>query len=344
MPDLNKAYQWAINTCNSPTVGYSQPNRNQKTVDGITYYDCSSFINYALLAGGWITPQYAPSHNAFVTGDMYSVLPALGFVSVPSTGEILPGDIGLSSGHTEMCYSGGIGRAVFMGAHGSDGIALVNQVSIGNSSGDATATRTFPNIYRYGTGGATGYGVALPVIAALCGNAWRESHVNPDFEEEGGGGGWGLFQWTGSRRTAFETWCVQSGFRFSDPYAQLQYLTVENFWQGSYGGISSLTEFLESTSTDITMLVTAWLRCWEIAGVEALDERLQFANSAYSYIQQHAQDTSIIDWYTGQRYLSEQEALNNSVLMYRYLSTGGGGGTLGKEKKMPVWMKIKYHY
>ena len=347
MPDLNKAYQWAINTCNSPTVGYSQTYRNQRTVGGITYYDCSSFINYALVAGGWVTPQYAPNNWPFVTGDMYSVLPSLGFVSVPAGGQILPGDIGLSSGHTEMCYAGGIGRAVFMGAHGANNIALVNQVSIGNSSGDATATRSFPNIYRYGSGGAQGYGIALPVIAALCGNSWKESQINPGLEEYGGGGGWGLFQWTGSRRTAFESWCVQNGFTYDDPNGQVQYLIYENFWQpNALYPFQTLTDFLNSQSTDIEMLTRAWEDCWEISGDDEAQilQRIAWANQCYVYITNHAQDSSIFEWYISNQYITEQQTLNNAVMLYRILSTGGGGGSLGKEKKMPVWMKIRYHY
>ena len=67
MGDINKAYTWAMQTCNAPDVGYSQTYRNQQTVNGITYYDCSSFINYALHAGGLLTPAYAPSNNAFTT-------------------------------------------------------------------------------------------------------------------------------------------------------------------------------------------------------------------------------------------------------------------------------------
>ena len=67
MPDINKAYTWAIQTCNAPNIGYSQTYRNQQTVGGVTYYDCSSFINYALLAGGFETPSYAPNSNAFTT-------------------------------------------------------------------------------------------------------------------------------------------------------------------------------------------------------------------------------------------------------------------------------------
>ena len=358
MPDLNKAYQWAIQTCNSPVVGYwtNSDNRNQRTVNGITYYDCSSFINYALLAGGWSTPSYAPTHNAFTTVTMPAELRRLGWVQVNASGQILPGDIGLSSSHTEMCYQGGVGTAIFMGAHyGRDGnkgsnIPLQYQVSIGNSDGDATYKKGFPQIWRYGAGGATGYGVSLPVISAICGNAWRESHVNPAFAQVGGGA-YGIFQWDGSRRTAFETWCTQNGYSLTDGNAQLQYLIVEDFWSSAraqkYGyPFNTLTEFLQSTSTDIAYLTEVWCRCWEIAGVEAMDERVQFANDAQLYIMAHAQDTSIIDWIYGQRYLSTEEALHNSVFIYRFLSAGGGGGgTIGEaDKGMPLWMKIRYHY
>lgn len=349
MPDLNKAYQWAINTCNAPNVGYSQPWRNQETHNGITYYDCSSFINYALIAGGWVTPQYAPRWP-FVTGDMYTVLPALGFVSVPASGQILPGDIGLSPSHTEMCYSGGIGRAVFMGAH-IDTVPLKNQVSIGNSSGDATATRSFPNIYRYGSGGATGYGISLPVIAALCGNAWKESQINPGLEEVGGGGGYGLFQWTDTpgspRRTNFENWCIQNGFAFNDPNGQVQYLIVEDDWiQVPPYPFASLTEFLNSDSTDIEMLTRAWEDCWErSADSEAqIQQRIAWANECFTYISVHAQDTNIFEWYVSNHYITDEQTLNNAVMLYRILSVGGGGGTQGIEKKMPIWMKIRYHY
>ena len=53
MPSIQSAYNWSIETCAKENVGYSQTYRNQRTVNGITYYDCSSFIWYALIAGGW---------------------------------------------------------------------------------------------------------------------------------------------------------------------------------------------------------------------------------------------------------------------------------------------------
>lgn len=228
MPSINGAYTWAVNCCNLPNVGYSQAYRNQQTVNGITYYDCSSFINYALLAGGWSTPGYAPNSNAFTTYDMEGVLQQLGFTRVTDS-IIKPGDIGVSDTHTEMCYKGGTGKAVFMGAHGRNGIALVNQVSIGSSSGDPNYERTFPRIWRYGDGtsGEVGYtwiigtdseyfedygdkqknnaaciysffyfkGWTLQAIAGFCGNVMQESKFNPALIEVGGTGH-GLVQWT----------------------------------------------------------------------------------------------------------------------------------------------------
>lgn len=228
MPSINGAYTWAVNCCNLPKVGYSQAYRNQQTVSGITYYDCSSFINYALLAGGWSTPGYAPNSNAFTTYDMEDVLQQLGFTRVTDS-IIKPGDIGVSDTHTEMCYKGGTGKAVFMGAHGRNGIALVNQVSIGSSSGDPNYERTFPRIWRYGDGasGEVGYtwiigtdseyfedygdkqknnaaciysffyfkGWTLQAIAGFCGNVMQESKFNPALIEVGGTGH-GLVQWT----------------------------------------------------------------------------------------------------------------------------------------------------
>lgn len=337
MPDINKAYTWAIQTCNASKIGYSQSYRNQQTVGGVTYYDCSSFINYALLAGGFTTPSYAPKYNAFTTYTMPDELTRLGFIEVDASGEILAGDIGLSNTHTEMCYSGGVGEAVFMGAHTANA-PLANQVSIGSSSGDATYKRSFPRLFRYGEG-ASGYGSSVYVIAALAGNAWRESHINPTLQQQGGGA-FGIFQWDGTRRESMLSWLSDNGYPSTDPNGQMQYLIVEGDWQGSYGGISSLDEFMQSDSTDIAMLTTAFCTCWERPGVPALDERIQFASKALEYIQDNANDTSITAWETEPMYyLSEAQALKNAVLMFRYYSAGGGGGgTVTRKSGFKIWM------
>lgn len=350
-PDINKAYTWAIQTCNAGDVGYSQPYRNQQTVNGITYYDCSSFINYALNAGGFETPSYAPDNNAFTTYTMPSALLSLGFTEVDPNGEYLAGDIGVNPTHTEMCYTGGQGAGTFMGAHTAN-TDLANQVSISNY------TRSFERLFRYGNGAST-YGYSQSVISAMCGNFWTESNINPAIWESLSVGTWtdlnkgyGLGQWTNTggdtqgRLYQLKAWLDAHGYTTEDGNAQCEYITAENYWtpKTEYPQFTSLSDFLNSTSTDLTTLTHAWNWCWEGIHDASWDTRVTQANTVYDYITEHANDTSITDWIYGNRYLSTDEILNNAVMMYRYFSAGGGGGGTPSlpKTKMPVWMKIRY--
>ena len=70
MSNLNQSYQWCIDKCNDPNVGYWQDYRNQKTVNGVTYYDCSSFIWYSLQAGGFnVASAYKTATGSAYTGN-----------------------------------------------------------------------------------------------------------------------------------------------------------------------------------------------------------------------------------------------------------------------------------
>lgn len=366
MPSINKAYTWAINTCNAPKVGYSQNYRNQRTVNGITYYDCSSFINYALLAGGFSTPSYAPNHNAFTTYSMGAQLIALGFteLTVGSSFVWQAGDIGLSGGHTEMCYQGGTGTAIFMGAHTSNA-SLANQVSIGSSGGNATYKRTFPKCYRYGDG-ATEEGISAYVIAAICGNFWTESNVNPGVWESLSVGSWtslghgfGLGQWTNTdgdtqgRLYKLHEYLSANGYSDDSMEGQAAYIIEENVWHKGQAyqqaiTYATLSDFLSSNSTDLNYLTQAWLYCWEGINNGTLSQRQSQAKKAYDYISEHANDLSITQYYHSNNYLSEAQILNNCVMLYRIMGgLGGGGGTAGKptrkdQGKMPIWMMIRY--
>lgn len=343
MPDLNKFYSWCIETCNAPRVGYSQAYRNQQTINGITYYDCSSFVWYGLIAGGWdCVTANGGSTWPFTTYTMPTVLSNLGWTHYNSNDvDWLPGDILLSSGHTEVCYTGDGKSGVCMGAHTSNA-ALENQVSIGSSSGNPDYVSTpsrFPDLWRYGDGGASGYGFSIYVISALCGNSWTESNINPGLHQKGGTA-FGLFQWDGSRRDALYQWLSDNGYVQDSPEGQMTYLVVEDDWIHNYGPWDSLDVFLHSDSTDIAELTTAFCKNWERPGVEALPDRIRQAETCFNYIQQHAQDSSITTWVISDDYLTESQILNNAVLMYRFYSAGGGGGgEPGKLKhKMPLIM------
>jgi hypothetical protein len=360
MPDINKAYSWAIETCNAPNVGYSQAYRNAQTVGGITYYDCSSFINYALLAGGFTTPNYAPKYNAFTTYTEADVLLSLGFKEVDASGEYLPGDIGLSVSHTEMCYKGGKGKGVFMGAH-TDNAPLEYQVSIGSTTGNQNYETSFPRLFRYGEGGATGYGCSAYVVSAICGNMWQESGVNPGMWEGQNVSsftalnvGFGLGQWTNTggdthgRLYKLHEWLQENGYQDDDGVGQLNYLIHENVWysRDEASQYATLTDFLTSSSTDLAELTHAFNVGWEGIHDHTWDFRVTYAEKCYDFITKHANDTSINKWFSKNEFLTIDERLNNAVLIYRFLSAGGGGGGTHttKKKSMPVWMMIKYHY
>ena len=195
-PNIDKAYQWAINTCNAPNVGYSMANRYQETINGITYYDCSSFIWYALQAGDFPLTGWA-----FTTRNMIGALLSIGFVEHPINSPWMPGDVLWRSGHTEMVYEPTSNGGYTMGAHGdrSDGFDLPDQVCIYTNP---TQYTSWTRLFRYGNGATGGYGSNLSVIAAICANFYRASHLNPAWWEGGTverwtdtGKGYGLGQW-----------------------------------------------------------------------------------------------------------------------------------------------------
>lgn len=232
MPNIIGAYRWAIETCNSsnPWAGYSMENRDQVQIGNIVYYDCSSFIWYALVQGG----GFSLGSSAFATPSMYSVLNNAGFqIIVPNaTTQTLSGDIlwydhgGGVNGHTEMVFAGGIGEARTMGAHGSS-LPIADQVSI-NSGYVPLVQRGWQYLARWGTGveyqwhnkdyggwtrsdieaqenvlkmmqilGALGW--TVNAVAALAGNQYAESSFNPwrwESDSVNISRGYGLFQYT----------------------------------------------------------------------------------------------------------------------------------------------------
>ena len=77
----------------------------------------------------------------------------------------------------------------------------------------------------------------LYVIAAICGNFFQESTVNPGIWEDlrPDSPGYGLGQWTDNppvvaRRTALFNWLDANGFSRDSGEGQLQFLIHEDLW------------------------------------------------------------------------------------------------------------------
>lgn len=325
MPDIQTAYDWAIATCNAANVRYSMNIglRNGITENGLKYYDCSSFIYYALKDGGWNLPAYNGKNNpAFVTGQMPAALLAYGFEEVPLSGEWKAGDILWRAAHTEMVYSGGTGRGRTMGAH-SARYSGANQVSINTS--DSTA-RSWTRLFRYKSGSPNPDrkpNISAFVVAAICGCWYRESHINPGIWENlkvkawdyiygtdgENQGGYGLGQWTntgsgrGMRLYNMFQWITGNGYSMTDGDRQLDYMMKESWWERNDPTYSSLQAFLQSDSENLNELVRIFLANWEGVPGAQLAERQMHAQNLYKYITLHLGDSGIstYTWHYGNR-------------------------------------------
>ena len=167
MPSLQNAFTWAEDKCEEPNVGYSQTYRRGEVVDGIQYYDCSSFIYAALVAGGF---DFAPDYQWFWTGNQTQAMKSVGWTEYVfqdgvisdfalRNGDVLirgagrsdvPGDVSTDEGHTEMVWDAA--RGYTMGAHSSS-LELSDQVS--KHYIDQRKERWF-FVMRYGEGAVPG--------------------------------------------------------------------------------------------------------------------------------------------------------------------------------------------
>ena len=135
--DLDRMYAWAFRECSRTDVAYSQSYRNQQTIDGVTYYDCSSFVFFAMWLGGGldvgqfgystdITKYHNGTANAWTVTPMVRALETLPEFQQfnPQTEPWQPGDILVKTRtHTEICYAQ---PRQTMGAHSTAGGVSIN--------------------------------------------------------------------------------------------------------------------------------------------------------------------------------------------------------------------------
>lgn len=201
MPDINTAYNLAVALCQADYTRYSQEHRRAEWIDGLQYFDCSSFISYCLTEAGFFS-----DNPWFTTYNMVEILTNIGFTLHNSaTTEWKNGDILLSSEHTEMVYNGE--NLILMGAH-TDRNPPLEQVSIRRYPADKSELpqllrapssfvyqwyATHPTAYQqYPIGSTeadnnamkiyealTSEGWTVEAIAGAVGNIQYESGMNP---------------------------------------------------------------------------------------------------------------------------------------------------------------------
>lgn len=315
--DITTAYNWAVSVCNETNVGYSQNYRNAQVVNGIRYYDCSSFIWYALAAGGFpINEGYKTAcgweyyGNAITTAYECPWLLAMGFTEIPISDPWLDGDIVWKSGHTEMVYDGA--NRITMGAHTSN-TTLENQVSINSSP---ASSGYWTRCFRYEGGSAptdwikgnrwlseaemqnnariiydifNSYGWSINAIAGMLGNMEIESTINPgiwqNLDDTRPDLGFGLVQWTPS--TNFTDWADANGYDWDDGDAQCYNIEYETIPAGEWIPTSeyplSFADFKVSTDTPEN-LAYAFMNEYERPRNRVQPARKTAARKWYNYL------------------------------------------------------------
>ena len=335
MPSIQQAYNWAVETCAAENVGYSQQYRNQQTVNGITYYDCSSFIWYALLAGGFdVKAANGGSSNPFWTGTEAACLRVLGFTLYDPSVEWKPGDVLIRTGHTEMAFD----ATRSMGAHTAK-VTLDEQVSI--NANDSRGN--WLQLWRWDNGAVNDWisgnrylsigemqnnatiifsqcindGWTPNAIAGMLGNMQQESTINPGIWQSLNpvvSNGYGLVQWTPS--TIITDWLQSSGYQNDSGDGQMEWL-FENLIDGQGYWIKtkeydiSFSDFKVSEQ-DPEYLAYAFMYNFEKSASTDHPERQQYARYWY-------------DWY------------NNSYVPPENPPQNGGEWS----SKMPIWLCLK---
>lgn len=136
----------------------------------------------------------------------------------------------------------------------------------------------------------TNRGWSINAISALLGNMESESTINPAIwqgliEGSGGGGGYGLVQWT--PYTNFTNWADSNGYAWDDGDAQLKWIdeVTSSFgqWIATDTYNLSFEDFKKSTQS-VSWLASAFLKNFERAGVEVEEQRRSQANVWYSFL------------------------------------------------------------
>lgn len=197
----------------------------------------------------------------------------------------------------------------------------------------------------------------LYVIAAICGNFYQESTVNPGIWENltVGAPGYGLGQWTNnettSRRTALFNYLHDNGFAIDSGQGQLEFLMYEHIWVPSLfvqSAYDTFYQFIASTSTNLYDLVQEFMFHWEGINDGSFNTRYSWAQTFLALFQNDSGTRE--PWTAGNFYLTEQQTINNALLIKDFF-TGetppeppeppGPAPLPTKRKGLPPWLIYK---
>lgn len=315
---LIDAYNYVIDVCNDPFIGYSQTQRTTGTlgVSYNTYFDCSSLMSKALTVGGYFTVN-----PWFSTSGMRAKMAAIGWQEYdPSTTPWQAGDIVLKIdrpnevNHTEMVYQGDGTGGVTMGAHWAKPV-FADQVSINTTRSNGSQ---YDILFRDPGGGPVGatwhqsdgsggltsaqitdnavlirfyfsaLGATEEAICAVLGNLQYESGLDPNKYYGGVIGSataYGLPQFHPTSK--YQDLAAQNNIDITDadengPF-QLDVIGLDILgdWYPTTDYPYTLQQFL--ALTDLETATKAFCFCYERPGTTFNQQRLTYAQAWYGF-------------------------------------------------------------
>ena len=128
------------------------------------------------------------------------------------------------------------------------------------------------------------HGFSEAAAAGVIGNMAQESGFEPNINEYSGGGGYGLAQWTGTRRNDLINWCNSNGYDYRTLEGQLNFLIYE-FEQPYYQTYLSNYKNITDVWTATDQWLTYFEGCTVRTPVVNWPNRLENANKYYNQLQ-----------------------------------------------------------
>lgn len=134
-------------------------------------------------------------------------------------------------------------------------------------------------------------GFSAAAAAGVMGNMWAESHLNPDTNEVGGYGGYGLCQWTFTRKTDLINWCNSNGYDYRSLEGQLNFMMYE-FNQPYYQQNLSNYKNINDVWTATDQWLTHFEGCTVRTPIVHWDDRINHANEYYNQYKDYTGPTT----------------------------------------------------
>lgn len=130
------------------------------------------------------------------------------------------------------------------------------------------------------------HGFSEAAAAGVLGNMQQESGLNPDITEVGGYGGYGLCQWTFSRKDDLINWCNSNGYDYRSLEGQLNFMLHEleqPYYQQYLSNYKNITDVWTATDQWLTYFEGCTVRNDVVNWSNRINSANEYYNQLHGY-------------------------------------------------------------